>query len=106
MPSHSPLFSRNAPHYLQTLQDARIPFIIADFIIIGVLHFIEKRMQAQKLAIKNTSSLHHEDDKKTGMALKKAQRDEQRRVQQESKVTPKGSTTHMNPQINQPDKNK
>ena len=63
-------------------------------------------MQAQKLAMKDASSLHHEDDKKTGIALKKAQRDEQRRVQQETKVAPKGSITHMNPQINQPDKNK
>ena len=102
----SSLFSLNPRHFLDTLQDARIPFIIADFVIIGVLHFVEKRVQAQKLATKNASSLHHEDDKKTGIALKKAQRDEQRRVQERTKQAPKGHTTHMNPQINQPDKNK
>ena len=101
----------DSPIILKPLQDARIPFIIADFIIIGVLHFVEKRMHAQKqlTAMKNnaSSSLHHEEDKKTGMALKKVQRDEKQRVQQESKAAaPKGSTTQMNPQINQPDKNK
>ena len=83
-----------------------MPFIIADCIIIGVLHFLEQRMKAQKVAIKTVENAHHEDDKKTSMALKKAQRDEQRRVQQQNKSGLIGPTTHMNPQINQPDKTK
>ncbi|KAI2494715.1 hypothetical protein MHU86_19803 [Fragilaria crotonensis] len=87
-------------------EDARVPFIIADCIIIGVLHFFEHRAKVHKAAIKTAENAHREDDKKTSLALKKAQRDEQRRVQQQNKSGPKGPTTHMNPQINQPDKTK
>ena len=67
-------------------------------------------MQAAKLAreqaIKHADSKKHEDDKKTGIALKQAQRDEQKRAQQQIKKAPPGSTAHMNQQLNMPDKTK
>ena len=95
-------------HYQK--QDARIPFVIADVIVIAVLHYVERYMQSQKLAVeqetKKAVNKKHEGDKKTVAALKQAQREEKKRAQQNQKAAPKGGTTHLNLQINMPDKNK
>eukprot|EP00545_Synedropsis_sp_CCMP1620_P002050 CAMPEP_0119011080 /NCGR_PEP_ID=MMETSP1176-20130426/5447_1 /TAXON_ID=265551 /ORGANISM="Synedropsis recta cf, Strain CCMP1620" /LENGTH=104 /DNA_ID=CAMNT_0006963851 /DNA_START=44 /DNA_END=358 /DNA_ORIENTATION=- len=91
-------------------EDAKIPFICADVVVIVALHFVEKGMKKQtalkEMQEKGAINKKHEDDKMTKASTKSAQRDEQKRAQQRQKSAPKGSTAHLSRQINKPDKTK
>lgn len=83
---------------------------MADLVVIVGLHFVEKSMKAQaatrELEEKEAYNKKHEDNKVTKASMKTAQREEQKRSQEQLKSAPKGSAAHINRAVHQPDKTK
>mmetsp|Transcript_29026 Transcript_29026/g.43855 ORF Transcript_29026/g.43855 Transcript_29026/m.43855 type:complete len:105 (+) Transcript_29026:93-407(+) len=95
-------------YFVWEMKEALVPFLVADIAVLATLSYVEKGMKAQRarreLAEKEAYNKKHEDDKTTIAAIKKAQRDEQKREQYKMKGSSKRSGGQTNPQINQPDK--
>jgi len=97
-------------YFVWDKKELLIPLVVADLAVLITLNYVERGMKAQRarreLKEKEAYNKKHEDDKTTIAAIKKAQRDEQKRDQQKMKGSPKRSGGQNNPHINQPDKNK
>mmetsp|Transcript_22450 Transcript_22450/g.27067 ORF Transcript_22450/g.27067 Transcript_22450/m.27067 type:complete len:101 (-) Transcript_22450:219-521(-) len=91
-------------HFFWDIEDARLPFIFADVVVVTSLHYVEKGMKAEKEMQKTKAALAgkaHEEDKLSNRALKSATRDEQKRLSGQTKHM--ASSTKPHP-INQPKK--
>eukprot|EP00548_Thalassiothrix_antarctica_P015984 CAMPEP_0194168250 /NCGR_PEP_ID=MMETSP0154-20130528/3288_1 /TAXON_ID=1049557 /ORGANISM="Thalassiothrix antarctica, Strain L6-D1" /LENGTH=105 /DNA_ID=CAMNT_0038879359 /DNA_START=25 /DNA_END=342 /DNA_ORIENTATION=- len=98
-------------YFVLDMEEAMSPFMMADIVLIVCFHYVEKNMKSQRaLRVakdKEAYNKKHENDKTSKAATKKAQLDEQKRLQQMMKKGgSRGKTNQTNPHINQPDKSK
>lgn len=72
-------------------QEARLPFMLADCVVVAALHFVERGMKKERemrdLQSKQEYNKMNETKKNELAALKQAQRDEQKRSNSRNKMT-------------------
>jgi hypothetical protein len=89
------------------LQEARLPFMIADAVVIATLHHVEQYMRAEKANSESIAEEVHQDNvivKQDKLAQKAAARDEQKRTEKQQKATNKNKSAQHH--IQQPSKSK
>jgi hypothetical protein len=93
---------------LCSLQEARLPFMIADVVVIATLHHVDQYMRAEKSNSESIAEEVHQDNvivKEDKIAQKAATRDEQKRTIKQQKATNKNKPAAQH-HIQQPSKSK
>lgn len=86
-------------------QNARIPFMLVDGLLIYGLHVWESSLKKEKDMLAGKEALHHEEEKKAARALKAATRQERKAQEKKIHIINK-SSGQQKPFIHQPDKSK
>lgn len=96
-------------YFYWDIPEAKLPFMIADVIVIGALHFVDRGMKAEKELERikaEKEQQNHESSKVSSRAQKAATREEQKRAMKQQKYNSKNSNGKGNHNIQQPSKAK